>query len=259
MADHWYDPEGNRAHVQPTKDGSRTRNTNIRDARKLGLFPSVTSITAILPKPQLERWAKEQVAKAAFGQRPAQGETEDLYAKRILNLAYRPTEDAADFGTRVHAAIEGHFDGVAVPDDLLGYVQPALDWKERKNLEFIEREKIIVSAEYGFAGQLDIAAKSPKGGKLICDWKTRKSHPDYPMKPYDNQVLQISAYAIGYFGLDAVKAGEVHGCNCFISSTEKGRFEVAGYKPEELLEAWDTFLAICELWRRLKNYDPRVN
>ena len=34
---------------------------------------------------------------------------------------------------------------------------------------------------------------------------------------------------------------QVHGANCYISSTEPGRFEVIKYSPEEIRDAWQAF------------------
>ena len=53
---HWYYPDGRSLHTVPKKDGTGERNTTKADARKLGLFPSVTAITKIVANPSLDRW-----------------------------------------------------------------------------------------------------------------------------------------------------------------------------------------------------------
>jgi hypothetical protein len=50
----------------PTADGSGERPTTIRDAKRLGLYPSVTSILGVLAKPGLEKWKLDQVALACL-------------------------------------------------------------------------------------------------------------------------------------------------------------------------------------------------
>ena len=57
---------------------------------------------------------------------------------------------------------------------------------------------------------------------------------------------------------EALLAGEVYGANCFISSTEEGRFVPHAYTVEKMIEAWKTFVSACEIWRSIKNYDPRA-
>ena len=50
---------------------------------------------------------------------------------------------------------------------------------------------------------------------------------------------------------------EVHGANCYISSTEPGRFEVIKYSPEEIRDAWQVFKGSAGYGDPLKGYDPR--
>ena len=232
---HWYTPEGRAAHTQIGKNGLE-RNTSLRDARKLKLIPSVTTILQVFAKPGLERWKQNEMAKVAFDLPRIDGEDADQFALRVRLKQEEPVEKAADFGTEIHDAIEKYFEGDPVPDHLLGYVTPAFEWKQEKMLKFIEREKKLVNLDHGFAGTVDIICTGPQGQKGCVDWKTRKT----------------------YWGEDALLAGEVFGANCYISSTEEGRFVVCSYSPEELIEAWKTFVSACEIWRSIKNYDPRV-
>ena len=62
---HWYFPDGTPLHQVPRADGKGSRPTSLRDARKLGLFPSVTNVLSILAKPGLEAWKQEQAILAA--------------------------------------------------------------------------------------------------------------------------------------------------------------------------------------------------
>lgn len=55
-ASHWYFPDGTPLHEVPRADGKGQRPTSLRDARKLGLFPSVTNVLSILAKPGLDAW-----------------------------------------------------------------------------------------------------------------------------------------------------------------------------------------------------------
>jgi hypothetical protein len=59
---HWYSLNGRPCHTVPNKDGDGERNTTLREARKLGLLPSVTSIIGILDKPQLTKWKMREAA-----------------------------------------------------------------------------------------------------------------------------------------------------------------------------------------------------
>ena len=63
---HWYRCDGTPVHRLPTADGQGERPTTLRDARRLKLYPSVTSILGILAKPGLEKWKLDQVALATL-------------------------------------------------------------------------------------------------------------------------------------------------------------------------------------------------
>ena len=253
---HWYDKDANPCHTQKKKDGS-DRNTNLSDARKLTLYPSVTTMLNIFSKPGLEWWKQNQLLRIAHENPPKEGESIEDYADRCLVMHEKPVEDAANFGTRIHDAIERFFEGYPIDDELLPFVEPAFDWKQKNKLRFIEREKTMVNLEEGFAGTVDIVGIGEEGQKFIVDWKTRKTKKGEKVSSYDFQIHQIAAYAATYWGADAVDAEEVHGANCYISSTEPGRFEVIKYSPSELKDAWAVFKSACSIWRSLKGYDPR--
>ena len=254
---HWYTREGKAKHTMPRAKGDGERNTTLRDAKKHGLFPSVTTLLGLFAKPGLERWKQDQLLRIAFDNPAKLDESYEGYADRCLVQHEKPVEEAASFGTKVHDAIEAYFTGQHIPDELLEYIQPALDWKQEHGLNFIEFEKMLVNTNHGFAGTVDIVGQGAEGAKFILDWKTRKTKPKVKVTSYDFQIHQIAAYAATYWGEEAVLGHSVHGANCYISSTEPGRFEVIKYSPEDLAKAWVDFTALCQLWRSLKNYDPR--
>jgi hypothetical protein len=109
----------------PLAKGDGERNTTLRDAKKLGLFPSVTTLLGLFAKPGLDRWKQNQLILIAFSNPPKAGETIEQYTDRCLLLHEKPVEEAADFGTKVHDAIEAYFTGQHIPDELLEYIQPA--------------------------------------------------------------------------------------------------------------------------------------
>ena len=254
---HWYTREGKAMHTMPLAKGDGERNTTLRDAKKLGLFPSVTTLLGLFAKPGLDRWKQNQLILIAFSNPPKAGETIEQYTDRCLLLHEKPVVEAADFGTKIHDAIECYWKGEHIPDELLEYIQPALDWKQANHLTFIEFEKMLVNTNHGFAGTVDIVGKGSDNQMFIVDWKTRKTKEGQKVTAYDFQIHQIAAYAATYWGEENVLNHRVHGANAFISSTEKGRFEVIRYSPEDLAKAWVDFTALCQLWRSLKNYDPR--
>jgi hypothetical protein len=250
---HWYSLEGEACHQIAKAKGDGMRNVTVTDARKLGLFPSVTNILGVIAKPGLDKWKLQQVAKAAFNRPPDGKESAEYFTDRIIESAFDQVVDAADFGSRIHDALEKIFDGEPVEEELQPYVQPTLDWKREKGLTFTHREITLVNAGEGYAGRCDVIAQGKKGQLVILDYKTRKTKEGEKVATYDGQGMQLAAYAVAHWGeamLDKVTAA-----NVFISTTEPGRMEVC--KHDDLVSEWHAFKAACLLWRKMKGFDPR--
>jgi hypothetical protein len=257
QSSHWYRSNGTACHRLPRVGGGGMRPTTIRDAKRLGLYPSVTSILSVLAKPQLDKWKMRQVALASMRLERAPAESEAYFCDRIIAEAFSQVEQAADLGSQIHEALEKHFEGVAVPDELQVYTDPVIRWKEAKHIEFVERELCVVNKDHGFAGTMDVACRYGKRGIGVIDFKTRKTKPGQEVTPYDGQAMQIAAYGATYWGEDQLD--RLFGANVYISTTEPGRIEVCRYTPVQLRQEWEAFKAICAIWRHLKGYDPRVS
>ena len=76
---HWYQRDGVPLHTVLSAKGE-PRPTTLRDARKLGLLPSVTNILGVIAKPGLTSWLQEQAVLAALTLPRIEGESEDAFA-----------------------------------------------------------------------------------------------------------------------------------------------------------------------------------
>jgi hypothetical protein len=258
---HWYSLDGKPCHTVPTKDGGDTRNTTLRDARKLNLLPSVTNIIGILDKPQLTKWKMREVAKAAIAIPGPQGEEPvERFADRAIEAAMSQVSDAADLGTKIHNAIENLMRGSAEEPsaEMQPYVKPVLDWMRKVGVKVTHSEIVLVNAVHGFAGRVDALftwgePDAPNMG--ILDYKTTKTKPDQKVEAYDEHALQMAAYAATHYGAEYLN--RVVAANIFISTTEPGRIEVVKHDKERLVEAYEAFTQMCAIWRFRKGYDPR--
>ncbi len=250
---HWYAPDGTPVHKLPTADGKGERPTTIRDAKRLGLFPSVTGILSILAKPGLEKWKLDQVALATLRTPKQPDESPDYWCNRVRNAAFEQVEQAADLGTMIHGALELAMAGEPYADDLRPYVEPVMAWKQRIGIEIIEREVRLVNKQHGFAGTSDVLFRYGRSGIGILDYKTRKTKPGEAVSAYDNQAMQLAAYGATYWGEENV--GRLLAANVFISTTEPGRMEVV--KHPAIAQDWEAFRMVAALWRYQKGYDPR--
>jgi hypothetical protein len=249
---HWYAGDGTPAHRQPSKVGGE-RATTIKDARTLGLFPSVTSILSVLAKPGLENWKIDQAVLAARANPKQDSESDEYWLQRVREASFTQVEEAADLGSKIHHALDGAFRGEPVPTDVEAYVRPALDWRASVAIETVDTEVTVVDPVNGYAGTVDCAFRFGVKGCGILDWKSRKTKPGQKVTPYDGQGLQLAAYAGAYWGPQWLDTCLI--ANVYVSTTEPGRVEVC--KHDGARELYDTFLALCQVWRHLRGYDPR--
>lgn len=239
--------------------------TDLRQARKDKLFASVTTQQKIEASPGLEVWKQNELLKLTLSHPLLDGEDVDNFIRRIKKTHWDSSKDTMELGTRIHDAIHTCLEknvGVdCIDDDLVPYVSPALNYCREKEFIIKDLEKPLVNVDEAYAGMADCIAETPCGLKFILDWKSKKTKPGEKIKPYPEQMEQISAYAVAYWGLDAIKRGEVYGINAYISTTEIidgfARFERCVYEPKDLLDSYEKFQAVCQLWRLRNNYDPR--
>ncbi|MCE9615068.1 MAG: PD-(D/E)XK nuclease family protein [Lentisphaerae bacterium] len=253
-AGHWYGADGTPMHRLPTADGGGERVTTIRDAKRLGLYPSVTSILGILAKPGLENWKLNQMALATLRAPKTEAESTAYWCNRVRDAAFEQVDEAADLGTMIHGALELAMDGKPFDPSLAVYVDPVMAWKEKSGISIVERELRLVNREHGFAGTADVFFRYGANGIGILDYKTRKTEPGKPVGAYENQAMQLAAYAATHWG--EAEVGRVLAANVFISTTEPGRVEVV--KHPSIERDWQAFKMTAALWRYIKGYDPRT-
>lgn len=137
--------------------------------------PGATTITGLLNKPQLVRWANK------------------LGLEGIDSSKY--TDEAAAVGTLAHALIQAHLQGDKVDTDLFSPVQVDLaenavlsfyEWASRHKIEPIICEVPMVSEKLRFGGTVDCYCILD-GKPTLLDFKTGKAI-------YDEYFVQTSAY-----------------------------------------------------------------
>lgn len=259
---HWYTKTGEPCHQLPYKDKKRAgelRNTTLRDARELGLLPSVSGILKIVDKPGLRDWRDKHIIAAAW-------ETESLlvadepyeqYEAKVLELAQERMSVARDRGSEIHGAIErylrefqhaldnptdtylplmrGHSEHIKAAihalDDLGAHYHP------------FRAERSFASPLHGFGGCVDFSTEG-----LIADYKcvTRLEKK----LDYWDRAAQLASYSMGIHGKI------VRCANIFIDSTT-AEYVVKEWTSEELEHGWRVFCCCRDLWCLMNNYDPR--
>jgi hypothetical protein len=238
-----------------TKPG-QMRSTNLTDARKLGLLPSITNYLGILDKPMLSAWRVEQGILAALTLPRIDGETDDDFAKRVVHDSESQVTQAADRGTAIHNLLENYLLGLPIDQNspYLNLVLPTIEWLSRNVKLCHYTEKTVVHPK--FAGRLDMKAEIAGVGIAVIDFKTRKKTKDGKFLVYPENGLQLSAY------LEADKLGcepEYHATDrisIIIGSEEAGEPHIHVWDRADHEASYEAFLAITTVWSFLKKYNP---
>ena len=261
-ASHWYRPDGTPFHEVERADGKGVRPSTLRDARKVGAYPSVTNVLSILAKPGLDAWKQEQAIIAALTLPRRQGEAEDEFAKRVVADMGEQVVKAADLGTAIHAACEVYAQSKALPEnpEIRALFDPVREWFDRE-VERIDRvESVVTHTEFGYAGTADLVALlKTTGSWAVIDFKTQKLRLDANGDPkplfYELWPLQLEAYRQAI--LHGAKGKQpLDNVSVVIASTQPAPVVARVWPREEQGHFWKTFLNARNIWVWLKGYCP---
>lgn len=243
---HWYRRDGSPQYTVEAKDGS-FRSTTLRDARKLDLVPSVTTIIKCAASPGLEAWKIQQMMLAAMTLPRASDEAEDHYIQRVVADSKEQARRAAERGTEIHAALESYFQTHVVTathgkfqaavDDAVVRVFGSRQWSTEKSF----------AHALGYGGKIDLHTTDDDG--VVIDFKTKEftqANID-KISGYDENLMQLAAYRAG---LNLPKA---RCANVFVSVTEPGLVKVYEWEPKDLDRGWKMFESLLAYWYAKSN------
>jgi len=247
---HWYQRDGVACHTVPSLKGD-PRPTTLRDARKLGLLPSVTNILGVIAKPELTAWLQEQAVMAALTLPRIAGETEDAFAKRVVGDSQTTRDGAADFGTAFHHGAEHVAQTLEVDAE-----HPAAEWLKHYRVWFqsnalalLWTEKVLVCHEVGYASTADLLMNHAVHGPVLVDLKTMKVKPGAKASPYKSWCYQLAAYR---FALGV----PVRCMNLIVNSNEPAMPIEHLWSEDDINRGMDAFMSAHRLWCIEKDYAP---
>ena len=163
----------------------------------------------------------------------------------------RLTTRARDEGTRVHNLIESALKGGTYAD------YPPHDWeivdravREVKDLAPDGTSEQTFVSPLGYGGTIDY--HSVKADGVVADFKTKEFDKEgaEKLRLWDNHYMQLAAYR------EMIKRPNAR---CFIIylSTEFPGLAMRVEAPQaKLEEGWEQFLALLNVWKVFKKYDP---
>ena len=234
---HWYTKDGAPAYTVEGKTG--VRNTTLRDARKLGLLPSVTTINGMLSKAGLDTWKQQQVLLAALTLPRSEGESEQEWLARVMQDSKATGREAAERGTAIHAVIEAYFDQVYMPEKplYLDNIDTAL--KDAFGSQLWLPEKSF-GHPLGFGGKCDLMAKNG----FIVDFKTKDTNLD-KVDVYFEHEMQLAAYRDG-LGVPNARCAIV-----FVNGTTN-QVKLIEIEEQKLQNGWECFQHLLRVYQ-IKN------
>ena len=248
---HWYRQDGAPQYTVKAKDGS-DRPTTLRDARKMDLVPSVTTIMKIAAKPGLEQWKLEQMLLSALTLPKLPSEDEKAYIARIVADSKETGKQAAEKGTRIHESIESWFDGnknVVHKDIALAFEETIFNhFKTHPDQPWLTERAF--ASPLGFGGKVDLFCEADQHAPvgIVLDAKSKDFGPDDKVDAYDEHLMQLAAYRNG-LGLPHARCA-----NVFVSRTHPGLVKVVEWPEEELVKGWEMFQCLLRFWKLKNNF-----
>ena len=240
---HWYTKDGEPMYTVVGANG-KERPTTLRDARKMSLVPSVTTILNVAAKPALMQWMQRQVLMAALTLPKIDDETEEEYIDRIIQDSKEQGRSAADAGTSIHESIQTFYEKGTISTHTQSVIACNHAISEHFGEQFWVCERSFAH-DLGFGGKVDMYSDD-----IVIDIKTKEFEKADEVKPYDDHLMQLAAYRVG-LGMPTARCA-----NVFVSRSHPGVIAIHEWTDEELMRGWSMFCALLEYWTLKHSYDP---
>ena len=227
------------------------RDVTIKDARELDLYPSTTTVNSIIEKPAIVGYRVEQAIKAAMTDPMLPNEELGDYVKRIIRKSEEHRNNAADFGTAIHAAVCNLLGGKRIEkDDLYAVMasqiaEKVCAWLDSEGYRVDKPEHTFVNTRLGWAGTCDYLGWH-NGKRVIVDFKSGVFDTPSKAQFYREHKWQLASYALG------MEEPEAERRVLQISRSEPGVLALTTCTNPAEDDA--TFLAIWETWKRINNW-----
>ena len=238
---HWYTKQGTTAYTTIGKTGERP--TTLRDAKKLGLLPSVTTIIGVANKGEgLQRWLAEQAILAALTLPRLENEEESVWLSRVMKDSKSTGREAAERGTAIHNIIQGYFEQMYLPEKpaYLDAIDNALNNAFGSQPWLSERS---FGHPLGFGGKCDLMAKpiNGQGTGFVVDFKTKTTDLDKIDVWFEHE-LQLASYREG---LNLPKAR----CAIVFVNGTTNQVKLVEVEESRLQKGWECFQHLLRFYQ----------
>lgn len=246
-AGHWYDAVTGKPAYEIVGSNGKVRNTTLRDARKLNLVPSVTTILGQIAKPGLQTWLNQQILLSALTLLRNENEPEAAWLERVLLDSKEAGKKAAERGNLIHAVIQTFYENKVYVSEYPKYVYEV---EQTLNNQFglhkwVPEQSFAHELRYG--GKCDLyAPPNPLTDfpGAVIDIKTKETDLE-GIKPYAEHLYQLAAYRKGFGMPDAI-------CGNLFVNANTHQVRLIIHDPKDIADGW---LVFCHLLRvyQIKN------
>jgi hypothetical protein len=258
---HWYTRKGVPAYTYIAESGKnkgKEMPTTLRQARKLNLVPSVTTVMNVAANHGLDWWKNNQLLMAALTLPKNKFETVDDFMIRVRKDADAHRDEAARVGSLIHADLERGFN-----HEKMGVYERAFyvvrDYLSEKfpNESWVSEDTF--GSPFGFGGAIDLRNEA---NTIFVDFKTKDN-----IRPIeDKDAVPVSKFLIGDQGfkygmqLSAYALGK--GCikpirvSVFVDRQDVSYAAFYIWDEESHTRHVNGFLALLEYWQVSKDYVP---
>lgn len=246
---HFYDKNGNSAHEIVGKNG-KLRPTTIKDARQLGLVPSVSTVKDLGCGYGLISWMLDLMLDTAL-QHPFHPEeyTQKEWKILVFKQYNKEKEKAAKRGTEIHDLLDKHLSN---PKKKFGkdkeYIMPVLEFlqEEFHGVKWLSEASFV--HKMGFGGRVDLHSITDN---IVLDFKTKDKTELTKSMQYDDHKIQLSAYQEGL-----LLPSNARRFNLFVSVHKDTPGQCLLVEAEQHDVYWETFKIMLDLWKIRNKYDP---
>lgn len=287
---HWYSKEAEPCYTVIGANG-KERDTTLRDARKEGWVPSVTTIMNDMAKPGLLIYMQNQIAEAAYNQRKLKDY--DKWKNIVISKSKEHSKQAAERGSQLHDSFEKYYKGQPIPKKDKPFVEPVVEFLRERfpDIDWVAEASFYCSLGYG--GKVDLhypgewkwedreeetyedyfddwgdliderlvvkkhRKKVYSKVPIVLDFKTKDKPDTSIMKPFDEHHMQSAAYAYGLheqLNLRPLEESEWERYNMFISTQTPGNFKLT--ESTDFEREFGMFETLTKFWQFRNNYYP---
>ena len=265
---HWYSCAGEPMHTVPNKSRpGEFRDTTLKDARKLNLNPSVTTVTKMIDKGEfLLKWGKRQAIYSAViagipdfvldqhGCLPQGKGTEfEQWADECIMVAERQVLVKAERGSILHdMMMKAHNAYHSIKAQYLAHVDGMFALLEKHFGKRKWRAEYTFAHPMGFGGSVDLSTLPGDPDPIILDYKFKDfdESRDAAYFVYDEHRMQLGGYRIGL---------EMPGARCFNafgSISDPGLALLHAHTEEDIRQGEEMFRHALAFWQAKNNYRP---